>query len=53
MTVTFQANLGAPNLSGTAELNFEEELARILLPLAQRSTDDEDIANEQEYYTFL
>nr|XP_020151530.1 neurofilament medium polypeptide-like [Aegilops tauschii subsp. strangulata] len=52
-TVTFQANLGGPSSFVTTELNFEEEVARILLPLAQQSTDAEDIANEQEDYVFL
>jgi hypothetical protein len=44
--VPFQGVLGAPSSSSAADLNFEEEIAWIFLPLDQKSTDAEDIAKE-------
>jgi hypothetical protein len=51
--VISQHELGAPSSSGATGPNFDEEIARILLPLTHRSTEAEDAIDSAEDFSFL
>jgi hypothetical protein len=51
--ITSQHESGAPSSSGTGGPNFDEEIARILLPLSQRTAEATDATDNAEDLAFM